>query len=66
MVSDLESHLSRLGLAMIAPDQGAAAFANELELGRKGEVEVILAGSLGTLAEPPGPRDQPLQVEAMS
>jgi acyl transferase domain-containing protein/NAD(P)H-dependent flavin oxidoreductase YrpB (nitropropane dioxygenase family) len=52
MVSDLEGHLGRRGLGMIAPEAGCAAFLNELEKGRKGEVEVIIAAGLGTLEEP--------------
>ncbi|MBX6314354.1 MAG: SDR family NAD(P)-dependent oxidoreductase, partial [Isosphaeraceae bacterium] len=52
MVSDLEEHLGRRGLGMIAPEAGCAALIEELRLGRKGEVEVILASELGTLDGP--------------
>jgi acyl transferase domain-containing protein/NAD(P)H-dependent flavin oxidoreductase YrpB (nitropropane dioxygenase family)/NADP-dependent 3-hydroxy acid dehydrogenase YdfG len=52
MVSDLEAHLRRRGLGMIDPDAGAEALVDELRLGRKGEVEVILAAGLGTLDGP--------------
>ncbi len=52
MVSDLEGHLGRRGLGMITPEAGCSAFLNELEYGRKGEVEVVIAAELGTLEEP--------------
>lgn len=57
MVSDLEAHLGRRGLGMIAPEVGARRVADELESGGKGEVEVIIAGDLGSMAE--GPRGGP-------
>jgi NAD(P)-dependent dehydrogenase (short-subunit alcohol dehydrogenase family) len=44
MVSHLEKHLVKRGLKLIPPDQGAALFADELEHGRKGESEVLIAG----------------------
>jgi NAD(P)-dependent dehydrogenase (short-subunit alcohol dehydrogenase family) len=52
MVSDLEGHLGRQGLGMITPEVGAARLADELEFGRKGDVEVIIAGELGTMIAP--------------
>jgi hypothetical protein len=52
MVSDLEDHLGSTGLGMISPEAGVAALVNELLRGRKGEVEVVLAGDLGTLDAP--------------
>lgn len=52
MVSDLEGHLTRRGLGMIAPEFGRARLAEELMLGAKGDVEVIVAGELGNLAPP--------------
>ena len=52
MVSDLEGHLGRRGLGMIPPAAGCAAMADELAFGRKGDVEVILAGELGSLDGP--------------
>jgi hypothetical protein len=52
MVSDLEAHLDSQGLGMIAPEVGAAALMDELVLGRKGDVEVIISGHLGTLDGP--------------
>ncbi|RUL87437.1 type I polyketide synthase [Tautonia sociabilis] len=52
MVSDLEGHLGRRGLGMIDPPSGCSALLDELEYGRKGEVEVILSGDLGTLDGP--------------
>ena len=52
MVSELERHLGAQGLGMIAPEAGVAALMDELSRGRKGEVEVVLAGELGTLDAP--------------
>jgi NAD(P)-dependent dehydrogenase (short-subunit alcohol dehydrogenase family) len=52
MVSDLEAHLGRRGLGMIPPEVGRSKLADELLYGRKGDVEVIIAGDLGPLAEP--------------
>jgi hypothetical protein len=52
MVSQLESHLSRRGLGMIAPEVGRGLLIDELRYGRKGDVEVIYAGELGTLEKP--------------
>lgn len=52
MVSDLEVHLSARGLGMISPEDGVKALVDELLQGRKGDVEVILAGDLGTLDAP--------------
>ena len=51
MVSDLEGHLGRRGLGMIAPEQGASRLADELSRGTKGDVEVVVAGELGPLAD---------------
>ncbi len=53
MVSDLEGHLGRTGLGLIAPDRGRTLLADELRLGCKGDVEVIVAGELGPLLAPP-------------
>ena len=52
MVSQLESHLGRQGLRMIAPDAGRTLLIDELRYGRKGDVEVIYTSGLGTLEEP--------------
>ena len=52
MVSDLENHLGSRGLGMISPELGVEALLNELLHGRKGDVEVVLAGDLGTLDAP--------------
>jgi acyl transferase domain-containing protein/NAD(P)H-dependent flavin oxidoreductase YrpB (nitropropane dioxygenase family)/NAD(P)-dependent dehydrogenase (short-subunit alcohol dehydrogenase family) len=52
MVSDLEGHLGGRGLGMIPPEIGRSLLLNELRLGRKGDVEVIAAGDLGTLERP--------------
>ena len=52
MVSELEDHLGRRGLGMIAPEAGAAALIDELRRGRKGDVEILIAGALGGLDGP--------------
>ena len=52
MVSRIEGHLSQSGLGLIAPEVGRRLLLDELRHGRKGEVEVILAGGLGTLEQP--------------
>jgi NAD(P)-dependent dehydrogenase (short-subunit alcohol dehydrogenase family) len=61
MVSQLEGHLGRRGLGLIAPEAGPALLIDELRYGRKGDVEVLYTGGLGTLeqpirAEPAAPR----------
>ena len=43
---------------MIPPDLGAAAMADELQFGRKGDVEVIIAGELSSLAQPLRPSNR--------
>jgi NAD(P)-dependent dehydrogenase (short-subunit alcohol dehydrogenase family) len=50
MVSDLEAHLGRRGLGMISPQAGRSLLTDELRHGRKGDVEVILAGDIAPLA----------------
>ncbi len=60
MVSGLEGHLGRQGLGMISPESGAKSFVDELMFGNKGEVEVLLCGSLGEL-ETPLPRSKKLE-----
>ena len=52
MVSQLESHLGRRGLGMISPDVGRTLLVDELRHGRKGDVEILYTGGLGTLEEP--------------
>ncbi len=37
---------------MISPAEGPSLLVDELRYGRKGDVEVILSGKLGTLEEP--------------
>jgi acyl transferase domain-containing protein len=54
MVSQLEQHLGRRGLEMIAPEVGRTLLVGELRHGRKGDVEVIYSGGLGTLDHPLG------------
>lgn len=62
MVSDLEAHLGRRGLGMIPPEEGRSRLVDELRLGRKGDVEVIIAGDLGALIQPTGPQPAPAAV----
>ncbi len=62
MVSDLEGHLGRRGLGMIPPALGCAAMVDELRFGRKGDVEVVVAGELGRLDEPLRPARRPAGV----
>ncbi len=49
MVSDLEGHLGRQGLGMIPPHEGATRLGDELQFGRKGDVEVVVAGDVRPL-----------------
>jgi acyl transferase domain-containing protein/NAD(P)H-dependent flavin oxidoreductase YrpB (nitropropane dioxygenase family) len=53
MVSDLEGHLGQRGLGMIPPALGAPRLAGELQCGSKGDVEVIVAGEIGSLIDEP-------------
>ncbi len=66
MVSQLESHLERQGLGMIAPDVGPSLLIDELRHGRKGEVEVILSGRLGNLEEPIAREPAAVSLETVS
>jgi hypothetical protein len=52
MVADLENHLVRRGLRLIAPDEGPRLLVDDLLFGRKGESEVILAGGAEALVSP--------------
>ena len=54
MVSDLRDHLGRRGMSMIDPAEGSRRMVEELRFGRKGDVEVIVAGELGNLSAAPG------------
>jgi acyl transferase domain-containing protein/NAD(P)H-dependent flavin oxidoreductase YrpB (nitropropane dioxygenase family)/NAD(P)-dependent dehydrogenase (short-subunit alcohol dehydrogenase family)/acyl carrier protein len=54
MVSELEDHFGSRGLGMISPELGVAALLNELLYGCKGDVEVVIAGGIGTLDTPLG------------
>jgi len=67
MVSQLESHLGRRGLGMIAPEVGPTLLVDELRYGRKGDVEVLYTGGLGTLEQPIRAQLEPAapQVEAL-
>ena len=66
MVSQLESHLGSRGLGMISPESGGSLLINELRHGRKGDVEVIYSGELGTLERPILAEAVPEQAEAFS
>jgi NAD(P)-dependent dehydrogenase (short-subunit alcohol dehydrogenase family) len=61
MVSNLEGHLGARGLGMIPPEIGRPILIDELKWGRKGDVEVIAAGDLGTLDQPIE-RSRPVEV----
>jgi NAD(P)-dependent dehydrogenase (short-subunit alcohol dehydrogenase family) len=52
MVADLARHLTQRGLRLITPEQGPALLVDELALGRKGDVEVIIAGGAEQAARP--------------
>jgi NAD(P)-dependent dehydrogenase (short-subunit alcohol dehydrogenase family) len=52
MVSQLEGHLGLRGLGMISPEVGPSLLIDELRYGRKGDVEVLYTGALGTLEQP--------------
>ena len=49
--AELKGRLQQQGLSMIEPDDGVKQFVDELRLGAKGTVEVVLAGALGRFAE---------------
>jgi acyl transferase domain-containing protein/NAD(P)H-dependent flavin oxidoreductase YrpB (nitropropane dioxygenase family) len=66
MVSQLESHLGRRGLGMIPPEVGRGLLIDELRYGKKGDVEVIYTGELGTLEEPIASEAVPEPAEAVS
>jgi NAD(P)-dependent dehydrogenase (short-subunit alcohol dehydrogenase family) len=66
MVSQLESHLGNRGLGMISPEAGSSLLVNELLHGRKGDVEVIYSGELGTLEQPIAPELFAERAEALS
>ncbi len=52
MVSELQEHLGRRGLGMIEPNAGCSAFLEEIQFGRKGDVEILISGELGNLEGP--------------
>src|SRR4029077_6687822 len=52
MVADLAKHLTQRGLRLISPEQGPAFLVDELAFGRKGDVEVIIAGGVEHAARP--------------
>ena len=59
MVSELESHLGRRGLEMIPHEVGRSLLSDEIVRGKKGDVEVIVAGGLGNLVTPLEVVEQP-------
>jgi acyl transferase domain-containing protein/NAD(P)H-dependent flavin oxidoreductase YrpB (nitropropane dioxygenase family)/NAD(P)-dependent dehydrogenase (short-subunit alcohol dehydrogenase family) len=52
MVADLEKHLTQRGLKLISPEQGPAFLMDELQFGKKGETEIIIAGGTEHAALP--------------
>ena len=52
MVSHLEKHLAARGVALISPAEGTALLMDELEFGKKGESEVLLAGGAEHVVRP--------------
>jgi NAD(P)-dependent dehydrogenase (short-subunit alcohol dehydrogenase family) len=52
MVADLEKHLVQRGLRLISPQEGPALLLDELQYGRKGESEVVLAGGAEAIVQP--------------
>jgi acyl transferase domain-containing protein/NAD(P)H-dependent flavin oxidoreductase YrpB (nitropropane dioxygenase family) len=66
MVSQLEDHLGKRGLGLIAPDVGRGLLVEELRHGEKGDVEVLYSGGLGTLEEPIARRASPQAVETVT
>ena len=57
MVAEIEAHLGRRGLGLIPPEAGRSRLGDELEHGAKGQVEVLIAGDLGSLESPDGGSD---------
>ena len=49
----LERHLTQRGLKLISPEQGPRFLVEELQFGRKGETEVIIAGATEEAAKAP-------------
>lgn len=52
MVADLEKHLTQRGLKLISPEQGPVFLVDELQYGKKGETEIIIAGGAEKAARP--------------
>ena len=52
MVADLEKHLTQRGLKLISPEQGPVFLVDELQFGKKGETEIIIAGGTEQAAQP--------------
>ncbi len=57
MVSEIEQHLVQRGLDLIPPGRGSSLLVDELRLGGKGDVEILLAGRLGQLETPLAKRE---------
>jgi acyl transferase domain-containing protein/NAD(P)H-dependent flavin oxidoreductase YrpB (nitropropane dioxygenase family)/NAD(P)-dependent dehydrogenase (short-subunit alcohol dehydrogenase family) len=53
MTADLEQHLTRRGMKLIAPEEGPGMLIDELVFGNKGETEVIIAGASEEAATKP-------------
>jgi hypothetical protein len=51
MVADLEKHLTQRGLKLISPEQGPVFLVDELQFGKKGETEIIIAGGMEQAAQ---------------
>ena len=52
MAANLEKHLTQRGFKLIDPETGSRFLIEEIEHGRKGDTEVIVAGGAQRLAEP--------------
>ena len=52
MAAELEKHLTRRGLKLINPEMGSNFLIEEIQFGRKGETEVIVAGGAESFAQP--------------
>jgi NAD(P)-dependent dehydrogenase (short-subunit alcohol dehydrogenase family) len=52
MVSDLERHLTARGLKLISPEEGPQFLIDEINHGRKGQSEVMVAGGAEKVASP--------------
>lgn len=53
---ELEALFAKYGWAMIDPEPGRSAFINEIQFGRKQDVEVVIVAEVPCEAHPSGPR----------